>query len=128
MITHERVVILYPWSNRIRARSSSCRAIVTQRWTTSYLLVALYFLISRPQRSTWRLSQEKAPTPFQPLHQWHASPSTKRNQQRDTIVGASPRKCAHMAPGRSTITSVRVPYLRGCTCPIHACIHHCPGT
>ena len=42
-------------------------------------------------------------------------------------IGAGPRKCAHVAQGRSTTTSVHVSYLRGCTRPAYAYIYHCPG-
>ena len=61
MKTYERATILHPRSNRIKARSPSCRATVMQQWTMSYPLVALHFLICHPQRTTWRLNQERRP-------------------------------------------------------------------
>ena len=61
MKLHEGAAILHPRSNRIKARSPSFRAIVMQQWTMSYPLVALRFLICHPQRTTWRLNQERGP-------------------------------------------------------------------
>ena len=59
--THEGTAILHPRSNRIKARSPSCRATVMQQRMTSYPLVALRFLIYHPQRTMWRLNQERGP-------------------------------------------------------------------
>ena len=61
MKMHEGAAILHPRSNRIKARSPSCRATVTQQRTTSYHLVALRFLICHPQRTTWRAESRKSP-------------------------------------------------------------------
>ena len=62
-------------------------------------------------------SRKRSPAPFQLFCQCRASPGTKRNQQRATTVRAGPQKCAHVAQGCSTTTSVHVSYLQGYTHP-----------
>ena len=81
-----------------------------------------------PPRTTWRLNKKRGPraVPAFPLVACLAEYEEK-SAERGT-VGASPRKYAHVAQGRSTIISVRVSYLWGCTNPVHACIYHVPGT
>ena len=59
--THEGAATLHHRLRKIKARSLSGQTTVTQQWTTSYPLVALRFLICYPERTTWRLNQERGP-------------------------------------------------------------------
>ena len=58
---HERAAILHLRLNEIKARRSTFQATVMQQRTLSYPLVALCYLIFHPQRTTWRLNQERGP-------------------------------------------------------------------
>ena len=58
---HKQETIVHLQSNKIEARSPSYQATVLQQRTMSYPLVALRYLISRPQRTTWRLNQQRGP-------------------------------------------------------------------
>ena len=128
MKIHEGAAILHPWSNRIKARSLSCRATVMRQRTTSYPLVAFRFMICHPQRTTWRLNRERGPCAIPAVLSVACIAEYEEKSAKSDNSQSRPSKMCPRGTGRSTITSVHVSYLRGCTRPTHAYIHHCPRT
>ena len=94
---HEGAAILHPRSNKIKARSPSHRAIVMQQRMTSYPLVALCFMICHPQRTTWRLNQERGPCVVPAVPSVACIAEYEEKSVESETVGAGPRKCAHVA-------------------------------
>ena len=124
---HEGAAILHLQSNRIEARSPSCQATVMQQRIMSYPMVALHYLIFHPQRTTWRLNQERGPhaVPVVPSVACIAEYEEKLVESNGSR--SRPPKMCPVALGRSTTTSVHVSYLRGYTRPTYAYIYHRPG-
>ena len=109
---HERAAILHPWSNRIEIRSPSCQVTMMQQRTMSYPPVALCYLIFHPQRTTWRLNQERGPRAVSVVPSVPCIAKYKEKSVESDDSRSRPPKSSHVAQGHSTITFVHVSYLR----------------
>ena len=93
---HEGAAIPHLRSNKIEASNPSCQAIVMSKRTMSYPLVALRYLIFHPQRTTWRLNQERGPwaipiVPSVACIAEHEEKSVESNNSRSRPLKMCPR-------------------------------------